>query len=757
MPEAPVPQRIGRYKINRKIGEGGMGVVYAATDERLGRAVALKMIRGDGDETARKRLWREARAAAGVSHPNICQLFEIDEADGGLFMAMELLDGEPLAARLKRGTMAPREVAITGGETLAALEALHSRGFVHRDLKPSNVFLTTHGVKLLDFGLARPVSSWTEADTRTQLTVAGSLAGTPNYMAPEQVRGEAVDARTDVFAMAALLFEMLSGQVAFGGQTVVDVLHAVLHEQPAALSGSAAVVAMDRIIHRGLAKRPDDRYPSASAMAAELRAAAQVHDSSDSLGAPARPMTRLIALPFRVLRADAETDFLAFSLPDAITTSLVGVKNLLVRSTAAAAGFDPQSPDLRRLAAAADVDLALMGTVLRAGDQLRATAQLVEAPGGTVVWSHTTTGSLKDIFQLQDSLVDGIVKSLSVPLTERESGVRKRDVPGNPEAYQLFLRANELARDYDKMTQARDLYLRCVDLDSGFAPAWARLGRAHRVIGKYFAQPAELEKAEAAFQRALTLNPDLSLVHNLYAQHQADSGRAVEAMQRLLQRARTSTDAELYAGLVHTCRYAGLLEASVAADEEARRLDPNVATSVLNTYMMMNDFERVLRSPRSADDPDTKAIALHRLGRQEEALAAYKETDWSGWPDRMQGWWKALGALITNRLQEAAPIFGDFAMAEEFKDPEGHFSRATFLAAMGNLDACLGALKMAIDGGFYVPPRVLEDPYFKALRSHAGYAELERLAADKVRQSEVVFRAEGGYRLLGLRPAGVAA
>src|SRR6476659_10064597 len=246
-PAPPVPDRIGRYKIERKIGEGGMGVVYAAHDERLDRAVALKTIRGETDETSRKRLWREARAAAGISHPNICQLYEVEETVDGLVMAMELLAGEPLGARVARGPLSPADTSTIALQVLDALGALHARGLIHRDLKPSNLFLTPHGVKLLDFGLARPIASSLAADDSTRLTEAGTSVGTPNYMAPEQVRGEPLDARADLFALAAMLFEMLSGKVAFDGATMIDVLHAVLHEQPPALSGGATVAGLDRV------------------------------------------------------------------------------------------------------------------------------------------------------------------------------------------------------------------------------------------------------------------------------------------------------------------------------------------------------------------------------------------------------------------------------------------------------------------------------------------------------------------------------
>src|SRR3989449_8480944 len=250
-PREGVPARIGRYAITRKLGEGGMGVVYAARDERLERTVPLKTMSSlASDETARKRFWREARAAARVNHPNVCQLYEIGEEGGELFIAMELLEGEALAERLRRGALSVADAVPIGLGVLAALSALHGQGIVHRDLKPSNVFLTPHGVKLLDFGLARPTDPARERslDSVADLTRTGMLVGTPRYMAPEQVTGEVVDARTDLFAVGAMLFEMLAGRPAFGGRNVVEILHATLHEHPPALTGSPAVAASDRAI-----------------------------------------------------------------------------------------------------------------------------------------------------------------------------------------------------------------------------------------------------------------------------------------------------------------------------------------------------------------------------------------------------------------------------------------------------------------------------------------------------------------------------
>ncbi|HEU5309867.1 MAG TPA: serine/threonine-protein kinase, partial [Candidatus Eisenbacteria bacterium] len=345
-PPAPPPEagpgeeqasRIGHYTITGEIGRGGMGIVYSARDSRLERVVAIKtMATPEGNEEARQRFWREARAAASVNHPNIGQIYDIGEHQGGLYIAMELLEGESLGDRLRDGPVSVSEALPIVLGILAALSALHARGIIHRDLKPSNIFLTPHGVKLLDFGLARPIPTGLEtSQIAAGLTQPGMLVGTPRYIAPEQVTGGPVDGRADLFAMGAILFEMLAGRPAFTGNNIVEVLHATIHEQPPALSGSPAVAAVDRVIRRALAKRPEDRPATADAMAEELRAARGV--IGEDRPALAQTLMRLVVLPFRVLRADPETDFLAFSLADEIATSLSGLGSLAVRSTSAAA------------------------------------------------------------------------------------------------------------------------------------------------------------------------------------------------------------------------------------------------------------------------------------------------------------------------------------------------------------------------------------------------------------------------------------
>ena len=745
-----LPERIGHYSIERKLGEGGMGVVYCARDERLHRSVALKTMSSlASDETARQRFWREARAAASVNHPNICQIYEIGEHDGELFIAMELLEGEPLSEHLRRGSLSVSKALPIALGMLGALSALHRRGVIHRDLKPSNVFVTSHGVKLLDFGLARPRL---EASLAGGLTRTGILMGTPRYMAPEQITGDGVDARTDLFAAGAILFEMLAGRPAFNGRTVIEILHATVHEHPAALTGSPTVAAVDRVIRRALAKRPADRIETADAMADALRSIRAA--DSDDTPAQVHALTRLVVLPFRVLRPDPETDFLAFSLPDAISTSLSGIGSLVVRSSAAAARFVSEAPDLGALAAEADVDRVVMGTLLRSGTQLRAVAQLVEAPSGTLVTSHTFQSSLGDLFQLQDEIARRIVGALSLPLAG-STPPPTLQAPRNPQAYELYLRANEAGRNYDGLPQARELYERCVELDSSFAPAWAHIGRCHRVIGKYIRGTFDSEEcAEEAFRRALTLNPRLSIAHKFYANLEADMGKAEQAVVRLLGEAsRHGNDPELFAGLVHACRYCGLNEQSIAAHAEARRLDPNIPTSIEQTLLMTTDIERLLAVETSplagSGDAGIRVIGLGLAGRRDEARPLLIRLKESIRAEAFQWWAAHLLAWLDRRPADMTLDFGTLSDLKIHEDPEAIFQEGWLLCDVGEYGRGLDIIRQAVSKGYFPAYTLSAARQFDALRDDPVF---QKVLADAERgraRALESFREAGGERLLG--------
>lgn len=730
-----------------------MGVVYAARDGRLRRDVALKMISSRaGDETAHERLWREARAAASVNHPNVCQIYEIGEDQGHLFIAMERLEGEPLDRRLQRGPLSVAQAVPMALEMLAALAALHARGILHRDLKPSNVYLTAHGVKLLDFGLAQPGPELSARGDETRLTRPGIVVGTPQYMAPERILTGDADARGDLFAVGAILFEMLSGRPAFKGRDIAEILHAAVYEQPPALVGPPEVAAVDRVIRRALAKRPADRQASADQMASELRAIRGVERSDQP--AVVRTLTRLVVLPFRVLRSDPESDFLAFSLPDAIATSLARVDSVIVRSSAVATRVAGDAPDLKVLAAEADVDRVVMGTLLRSGDQVRAAAQLVEAPGGTLLASPTVQAPLGDLFRLQDDIARRIVEALALPLTGTPTPAPDR--PHDSQAYELYLRANELARSYEGLPRARDLYERCLGLDPDFAPAWANLGRCHRVIGKYLdGTPDSAARAEQAFRRALEINPRLTVAHKLYAYLEADTGHAARAVERLLGEAhRHGNDPELFAGLVTSCRYCGLYEESLAAHAEARRLDPNVPTSIEETLLMSGDVDRLLALdrpllPTGAEDAN-RVIALGLAGRRDEARRALEEMRRVSYVPVFQAWTRYLAAWIERRPEEMRFDTSKTGSLTVVEDPEAIFQEGWLLCEAGDHQRGLRRLQRAVGGGYFVAPTLEASRHFDALRNDPDFEALLAEARAGRQQALDVFHKAGGNRLLGV-------
>jgi eukaryotic-like serine/threonine-protein kinase len=738
---------IGRYRVTGILGEGGMGVVYAAHDQRLDRPVAIKTLRGGtADDAARQRLEREARAAARVNHPSICQLYELGEDEGELFLAMELLQGESLAQRLARGPLPPAEALPIALAVLAGLEALHRDGIIHRDLKPSNIFLTGHGAKLLDFGVAVP--SMPDA-TAMKLTLPGTFVGTPVYSAPEQLRGEPMDPRTDLFSAGDVLYEMIAGRAPFEGATAMEVFHKILNEQPPPLAGDTAVMAFDRVLRRALAKSPADRPASAAAMAAELRDA--MTTARPSAAVQARTVTRLIVLPFRILRSDPETDFLSFSVPDAVTSAVSGIESLVVRSSAAALRYGSESPDFRAIAADAQVDAVLLGTILRAGPQLRVATQLVAVPGATVLWSDTMQVPVGDLFQLQDDLTQRLVESLSLPLSAQERKQLRQDVPAHPRAYEQYLRANELGRDSIQWQAALDLYRECVEADPDYAPAWAGLGRMHRMLGKYLdrSHEARFREAEAAVRRALELNPDLSYAENLYAHIEVDLGRAEEAMVRLVRRARDrQSDPQLFAGLALACRYCGLLQASLAAADRAVQLDPRIVTSVAHTHFMRGDYLRVIEN--AADSipaiPFNRNLALIMLGRRDEALASLEAID-PGIPSRLLYYTDAMKFLILgDRERGLAAILHEVDMP----DPEGRYYVARHLIHLGETERGLVVLSRVVDDGFFCLPALTRDPWLDPVRTSSAFADIARKAEARHRRAVISFLSSEGDRVLGV-------
>jgi TolB-like protein/tetratricopeptide (TPR) repeat protein len=458
--------------------------------------------------------------------------------------------------------------------------------------------------------------------------------------------------------------------------------------------------------------------------------------------------TRLIVLPFRMLRPDAETDFLAFSLPDALTSSLCGLESLVVRSSLVASRFGGESPDPRTIRAEADVDVIVAGTLLRNGDGIRVSSQLTDAAAGTLLWSHTTEVQVGNLFQVQDDLVHRIVDSLSLPLTAREKRMLRSDVPAGKRAYEDFLRANQLSLDAKHWSVARDLYERCVDEDSRYAPAWARLGRIRHVMAKYLetGKQEELDRAETAFRRALELNGDLAIAHKLYAQFEVDLGRAHDAMVRLVSQAR-SADPELCAGLVSTCRYCGLLEASLAADAQARRLEPRIRTSVPHTWFLQGNHQRVA-SCKLQENPYIVSMSLGALGRQQEAIAALRDLE-RRTSTRMRDFMIAARTLLEgDDAQSVAAV--NRIVASDFRDPEGLFYLARHLSHLQQVTPALELFERVVDGGFFCFPAMTRDPWLDPLRRKPAFTKRLRQAETQHRKAAAAFAELQGEKVLSV-------
>ncbi len=408
-----------------------MGRVYEAVDQQLGRRVAIKLIRQNTeDPVARERFLREARAAAALSHPNACQLYEVSEHESEPFIVMELLEGESLQARLARERMSKDEAAEVILPLMGALGALHEAGLIHRDLKPANIFLTPQGVKLLDFGVAR-LAETSDAQTMAALTAPGAVTGTVRYMSPEQIVGDPLDARTDIFALGVLLFEMLTGRPPFDASANLNWINAVLKEDPPSFD-EPELRSLTPIVSRALQRQPADRYASVQEMCVALETALRANGVSPVVHDGNCGMPRAVVLPFRLLQDDPELTFLSDSVPEALTAMLSDRPSLHMVSNRLAQPFS-DATDLVSVGQTLHVDRLLTGSILRAGEEVRVTVQLVDASDGSVQWSHTGEHVVTTMLELQDAICRAIVDQLPVLASESEQPTGAEGKPIGPE------------------------------------------------------------------------------------------------------------------------------------------------------------------------------------------------------------------------------------------------------------------------------------------------------------------------------------
>ena len=609
-----IGNRLGHYLVLDKLGSGGMGDVYVADDTRLNRRVALKFLRPDVAEArdSRARFLREARAAAALNHPNIVHVYSVEEADDRVFITMELVQGRSLRQLLSSGAGLPLAKTISFAAQMAeGLACAHAANIVHRDLKPGNVMITDDDrVKILDFGVAKflePISTHDpeRPTTSEEDSSVGRAVGTVGYMSPEQALGRALDARTDLFALGVVVFEMATGRAPFQGETAAALFDHLLNQrQPSPISLNPTLPrSFERIIDKALEKDPDRRYRSADEFLRDLRAMdASISSPANSVATPSDRMSSSIAvLPFVDMSPGKDQEYFCHGITEEIINALTGVLGLRVISRTSAFAFQGKDVEVPEIGRRLRVETVLEGSVRKSGDRVRVTAQLVNAEDGYQIWSKRFDRELSDVFVIQDEIAATILDEFRIrrgtPRPERAS----LNVPAH-DAYLKGLYALNQWTD-GAMRQAIVDFNQALAEDADFAPAYAALAEAY--IWFYSGlgiQPARetVPHARWAIDKALALDPNLAHAHKVRGliamNHDWDRHGAEQALTRALQLGPGSASTHLWnawrLALLERRHDLALIEL-----EEAERFDPldlQVKTQIGYVHHFRHDLDRAI-------------------------------------------------------------------------------------------------------------------------------------------------------------------